>query len=417
MSIYELSLKQTETLQEYLKNKLWKSWICLSQSSARASVLFALKADGELRLCVNYCELNAMIVKNCYSLSLIDEMLSHLAGAHYFFKIDLCDAYHWIRIKEEDEWKTTFHTKFESFEYLIMPFELSNAPATFQSYINRALVGLVDVCCVVYLDNILIFLDSKGDHEKHIRLVMECLREYQLFAKLPKCAFKWQMISYLSYVINIKGIKMDSKRVQTIVKWPLPQSFHNVQMFLGFANFYWKFIWKYLVIVVPLTDLLKGSENDQKRGSFSLTLTARKAFHELQEAFFRESVIHHYDSECRIHLKMNMSEHAVGTILLQLFDNSWHSVIYWSFKFNQAQQAYDTLDKEMLAIVWVFVHWQQYLEGMKYPIEVITDHANLHSFMKPTSKVAQWHLLLLFFIWGVCSQRLWHLPGKPGFAS
>ena len=153
-------------------------------------MLFAPKADGGLRLCVNYHGLNAVTVKDCYPLPLIDEMLSRLAGAHSFCKVDLCDTYHQIRIKEGDEWKTMFHTKFGSFEYLVMPFGLSNTPATFQSYINRALVGLVDICCVVYLDNILIFSDSEGDHEKHIRLVMEHLREYQLFAKLPKCAFK-----------------------------------------------------------------------------------------------------------------------------------------------------------------------------------------------------------------------------------
>ena len=153
-------------------------------------MLFAPKADGGLRLCVNYCGLNTVTVKDCYPLPLIDEMLSHLAGAHYFSKVDLHDAYHQIRVKQGDEWKTMFHTKFGSFEYLVMPFELSNAPATFQSYINRALAGLVNICCVVYLDNILIFLNSEGDHEKHVRLVMECLREYQLFAKLPKCAFK-----------------------------------------------------------------------------------------------------------------------------------------------------------------------------------------------------------------------------------
>ena len=129
------------------------------------------------------------------------------------------------------------------------------------------------------------------------------------------------MILYLGYVIGTEGIKMDLKRVQTIMEWPLPQSFHDIQVFLGFTNFYWKFIQKYSVIVAPLTDLLKGSENSQKRGPFSLTPTARKAFHELQEAFSREPVIHHYNPECKIHLEMDVSEHAAGMILLQLFDD------------------------------------------------------------------------------------------------
>ena len=170
-------------------------------------MLFTLKTDGGLRLCVNYCELNVVTVKNCYSLPLIDEILSHLTGIHYFFKIDLHDAYHQIRIKKGDKWKTTFHTKFESFEYLIIPFKLLNASAIFQSSINRALVGLVDVCCVVYLDNILIFLNLEGDHKRHIKLVIKCLREYQLFAKLLKCHYAKQQLHVVSkcqsYVISI----------------------------------------------------------------------------------------------------------------------------------------------------------------------------------------------------------------------
>ena len=218
MPIYSLSPKQTEVLWEYIKDKLCKSWIHPSCSSAEVPVLFAPKADGGLRLCVNYHGLNTVTVNNCYPLPLIDEMLSHLAGTHYFSKVDLCDTYYQIRIKEGDEWKSTFCMKFGSFEYLVMPFGLLNAPATFQSYINRALVSLVDICCVVYLDDILVFSDSEGDYEKHIRLVIEHLREYQLFAKLLKCAFKQQMISYLGYVIDIEGIKMDLKRIQTIME-------------------------------------------------------------------------------------------------------------------------------------------------------------------------------------------------------
>ena len=412
MPIYGLSPKQTETLREYLEDKLRKGWIRPSRSPAGAPVLFAPKADGGLRLCVDYRGLNAVTVKDRYPLPLIDEMLSRLAGARYFSKVDLRDAYHRIRIKEGDEWKTTFRTKFGSFEYLVMPFGLSNAPATFQSYINRALAGLVDVCCVVYLDDILIFSDSEGDHEKHVRLVMERLREYQLFAKLPKCAFKRRTISYLGYVIDTEGIKMDPKRVQTIAEWPLPRSFHDVQVFLGFANFYRKFIRKYSVIVAPLTDLLKGSENGRKRGPFSLTPAARKAFRELQEAFSGEPVIRHYDPERRIRLETDASEHAAGTILLQLFDDGWHPVAYWSFKFDQAQRAYGTPDKEMLAIVRAFVHWRQYLEGTKYPVEVITDHANLRSFMKPTSKVAQRRHVRWIEVLGAYDFEIFYRPGK-----
>ena len=164
MPIYNLSQKELQILREYLDNALAKGWIRPSKSPSGAPILFVPKKDGSIRLCVDYRGLNKITTKNRYPLPLISELLERLSRAKIYSKLDLRDAYHRMRIREGDEWKTAFKTRYGLFEYLVMPFGLANAPATFQSYIHKALGNLVDTTCVVYLDDILIYL---GDEESH----------------------------------------------------------------------------------------------------------------------------------------------------------------------------------------------------------------------------------------------------------
>ena len=162
--IYNLSEKELKVLREYLRDALAKGWIRESSSPAGALILFAPKKDGELRLCVDYRGLNKITKKNRYPLPLIGEILDRLSKAKVYTKLDLRNAYHQIRIREGDKWKTAFRMRYGHFEYLVLPFGLTNAPATFQAYINWALAGLMDVTCIVYLDNILIYSDDPAAH-------------------------------------------------------------------------------------------------------------------------------------------------------------------------------------------------------------------------------------------------------------
>ena len=155
--IYNLSEKELAVLRDYLRDSMVKRWIRKSTSPAGAPILFVTKKDGSLRLCVDYRGLNKITIKNRYPLPLIDETLDRLSKARIFTKLDLRDAYHRIRIWRGDEWKTAFRTRYGYYEYRVLPFGLSNAPATFQAYINQALLGILDVYCVVYLDDILIY--------------------------------------------------------------------------------------------------------------------------------------------------------------------------------------------------------------------------------------------------------------------
>ena len=178
--LYNLSEKELQILRQYIESALEKGWIVPSKSPAGAPIFFIPKKDGGLRLCVDYRGLNQITIKNRYPLPLISETLDRLSSAKIFTQLDLRDAYHRIRVKKGDEWKTAFRTRYGHFEYQVMSFGLANAPATFQAYINRALSDLLDVCCVVYLDDILIYSDSEAQHEKHVRMVLERLRKFRL---------------------------------------------------------------------------------------------------------------------------------------------------------------------------------------------------------------------------------------------
>lgn len=240
MRTYNMSPAELRALHEYLKEALAKGWIRESQSPTGAPILFVPKKSGELRLCVDYRGLNAITIKNRYPLPLISELLDRLNGSVIFSKIDLRNAYHRIRIREGDEWKTAFRTRYGHFEYLVVPFGLTNAPATFQAYINNALQGLVDDFCVVYLDDILIFSKSEEEHYEHLELIIERLRQAELYANPKKCDFFKSEIDFLGFIVNKDGLRMDPAQVQTISEWRHhpPKTYRDVQVFLGFCNFY-----------------------------------------------------------------------------------------------------------------------------------------------------------------------------------
>ncbi|XP_073500291.1 uncharacterized protein [Phyllobates terribilis] len=217
--------------------------------------------DGGLRPCLDFREINKITVRNPYPLPLIPDLFNQLLGAKWFSKIDLKGAYNLLRMKEGDEWKTAFNTPVGHFENLVMPFGLTNAPAFFQNLINDILRPLIGKNVVVYLDNILIYSPDLESHWRSVREVLQLLMDNSLFAKLEKCEFAVQRISFLGYIISSKGFEMDPVKVQAVQEWPRPIGLKSIQRFLGFANYYRKFIKNFSSIVKPLTDLTrKGAD-------------------------------------------------------------------------------------------------------------------------------------------------------------
>jgi hypothetical protein len=211
-----MSRAELEALKKYLEENLNKNFIRHSSSPAGAPVLFVKKADGSLRLCVDYRGLNEITVKNRYPLPLIQETLTRLSKAKWFTKLDLRGAYNLVRIAEGEEWKTAFRTRYGHFEYNVMPFGLTNAPASFQHFINDTLRDFLDVFCTAYLDDILIYSDSLAEHQIHVRQVLKKLQQAGLYLKPEKCEFHVQEVKYLGLIITTKGIQMDPAKVAAV---------------------------------------------------------------------------------------------------------------------------------------------------------------------------------------------------------
>ena len=371
---------ELEIFKTYIKTNLANSFIRLSQSPVGAPILFDKKLDGSFRLCVNYRGLNNITIKNRYPLPLIGESLDWLGRAKRFTQLDLINAYYRMRIREGNEWKTVFRTPYGHFKYQVMLFGLSNAPATFQGYINKILAEKLDIFVIVYLDDILIYTKDPGQpHVKVVCWVPDQLRKYSLFANLKKCRFYQDEVCFLGYVVSSKGISMKVERIEFVKEWPKPKSVRDIQVFLGFANFYWQFIQGFSKIVAPLTSMLKTTITSQvfivnkmfaanevggiedgdgsiekyrkssKTGKLSksgnlkgkksakskkpsksgnspnfdakeagpsfLTPEARSAFNRLRLAFTEAPILQHFDPECHIRIETDALGYAIGGVL------------------------------------------------------------------------------------------------------
>ncbi|SLM34472.1 gag polymerase env [Lasallia pustulata] len=323
-------------------------------------------------------------------------MLDRLQGAKKFTKLDCKDAYNRVRIKGGGEWKTAFRTRFGLFEYLAMPFGLTNAPATFQAFIDKALGEFLDITCVVYLDDILIFSKNESDHEEHVRQVLAALRRYDLHLKISKCSFNTTEVDFLGFRINTEGIFMDPERIRAVEEWLPPQDVHQLQVFLGFANFFRRFIKNYSRIAAPLLNLLKTGKNKKEIGikvrqtnvvppPFPLSKIVLEAFKALKEAFTSAPLLRYFDKNKPMRVETDASAFTIGGILMQQFEIDghlhWLPVAYYSKKLLDTETRYGTGEQELLAIVEAMHHWRHYCRGARHPIVVLTDHANLVWFM------------------------------------
>ena len=382
-SLYNLFNTELEVLRGYLENVLVKGWIRHSVSPAEAPILFVLKKDGKLQLYVDYRGLNQVTIKNRHLLLLISETLNRLSEVKYFIKLNLKDAYHQIHIKKGDEWKTVFCMHYSHFEYMIMSFELVNAPATFQAYINWVLVRLIDIFCVIYLNDILIYSETLNQHHKHVKEVLERLWKFQLYASLKKCEFSMQKVKFLRFIISITGVVMNLCRVEIIQDWPTSKIFCEVQVFLDFANFYRHFIKHYSCIAESLTDLIKSSKNGKKFESFSFSADMQETFILLCKVFTNAPILVHFNPVLKIKIETDASNFALTDIISQLLTNEeWHSVAFWSRKMTPSESRYEMHNQKLLVIVMMFKHWHHYLKDSYQIIEILTDHNNLQGFMK-----------------------------------
>jgi hypothetical protein len=222
-----------------------------------APVLFVKKKDSTLRLCIDYRQLNKVTIKNKYPLPRIIDLFDQLGGVSVFSKIDLRSGYHQVRIKGEVIHKTAFRTWYGHYEFVVVPFGLTNAPATFMCLMNNVLSKFLDKFVLVFIDDILIYSKNREEHEEHLRLVLQVLREHQLYAKFNKCDFFEKQIHYLGHVLSKEGVAVDLDKIRSIMEWPTPKDVSDIRSFMGLAGYYRRFIKDFSRIGCPITALQK----------------------------------------------------------------------------------------------------------------------------------------------------------------
>jgi hypothetical protein len=394
--VYRLSREEFEALKEYIAKMIKEGKIRPSSSPAGSPVLFVPKPGGRgLRLCVDYRDLNKITIKDRTPLPIMDQLAEQVAGADWFTKLDLKAGYNLIRIRKGDEWKTAFRSPLGHYEYLVMPFGLCNAPATFQRMMNDIMRPFLGNGVVSYLDDILIH--SKGTVEEHRELVgrvLQTLINNGLAAEIAKCEFERKEVEFLGYIVSGTGVRMSAGRSQVIQDWKAPKSQKDVQVFIGFCNFYRRFIQGFSAIAKPITDTLKGDGRQ-----FAWGPAQEAAFLKLKILFHEDNtpIMRHYEPDLPAIVETDSSDFALGAVLSQRHDNRLHPVAFLSKKLSPAELNYEIYDKEMLAIVRAFQEWRHYLQGAKNATTVYTDHKNLEYFT--TTKVlnrrqARWAELL-----------------------
>lgn len=308
--LYNLSQPEQAAMETYIRESLDAGIIRPSSSPVGAGFFFVEKKDKTLRPCIDFRGLNAITVKNSYPLPLLNSAFTPLQGATIFTKLDLRSAYHLVRIREGDEWKTPFNTPLGHFEYLVMPFGLTNAPAVFQNLINDVLRDMFNRFIFVYLDDILIYSRSLEEHVKHVRQVLERLLQNRLFVKSEKCEFHATTVSLLGYVISPGQVKMDPGKLSAVLDWLVPTSRKQLQSFLGFANFYRCFIKDYSRVAAPLSALTSTAR------PFTWTEEAEMAFQELKR-FTSAPILTQPDPSLQFIVEVDTSDSGVEAVLSQ----------------------------------------------------------------------------------------------------
>jgi transposase InsO family protein len=375
--LYSMSKGELLVLRKTLDDLSEKGYIRASTSEAAAPVLFARKPGGGLRFCCDYRALNAITKHDRYPLPLIPETLRNLTEAKWLTKVDVVSAFHQIRMAKGEEHKTAFRTRFGSYEWLVCPFGLSGAPATFQRFINTLLRVHLDDFASAYMDDVIIYSNgSRADHFRKVRTVLRKLWDGGLYLDPGKCEFARKSIKYLGFIVYAdgKGVGPDETKVDAVRKWEAPKTQKEVRRFLGFANYYRMFIPNYSKLATPLTALTG------KGVPFSWGKAEASAFAKLRDKFCRAPVLSGWDPTLPTFLETDCSGFALGGALIQEKDGVRRPVGFFSQKLNKAEINYDIHDKEMLAVVSSIKFWKPELKAAG-SFTIWTDHKNLEYFM------------------------------------
>ncbi|KAH0709023.1 hypothetical protein KY284_010450 [Solanum tuberosum] len=338
---YRMALTELKELKEQLKDLLDKGFIRPSVAPWGAPILFVRKKDGSLRMCIDYRQLNKVTIKNRYPLPRIDDLFYQLQGASCFSKIDLRSGYHQLKVRECDIPKTTFRTRYGHYEFLVMSFILTNAPAAFMYLMNRVFKPYLVMFVIVFIDDILIYSSNEENHASHLRIVLQTLKDKELYAKFSKCEFWLESVAFLGHIVSSDGIRVDTQKMEAVQNWPRPTSPTDIRSFLGLTGYYRRFVEGFSSISSPLTKLTK------KTTKFQWSEACEKNFQELKKRV------------------------GLGCVLMQ----NGKVIAYASRQLKVHEKNYPTHDLELAVVVFALKIWRHYLYGVY--VDIFTDHKSL----------------------------------------
>jgi hypothetical protein len=355
---YKYSPLHKDEIERQVKSLLQSGLITPSSSPFASPVLLVQKKDGSWRFCVDYRRLNNITVKNKFPMPLIDEILDELQGARYFSRLDFRSGFHQVRMNPADEHKTTFKTHHGHYQFKVMFFGLTNAPATFQCTMNSILEPYLRKSVIVFMDDILVYSNSLEDHVQHLREVLTLLRSHKFFVKLSKCAFAQEELEYLGHIILGAGVATDPRKIQAMLDWPAPLYVTKLRGFLGLTGYYRKFVKHYGTLAKPLTNLLKKKQ-------FAWDQTTQKAFQSLKTAMSTTPVLALPNFSKQFIVETDALDMGLGAVLMQ--DD--RPIAFLSKPLSANNKFLSIYKKYFLALIMAVDRWCPYLQRQEFIIK------------------------------------------------
>lgn len=366
------SHKEKECIKQELTKLVEKGLVRPSSSPVGHPVLFVKKKDGTLRMVIDFRATNSKTIRNQFPLPRIDDLLDQLSGSTVWSALDMTSAYHQCRLLESDIPRTAFKVPDGLWEFRVLCFGLTNSPAVFSQMMMKLFRPYIGKFLLVYLDDLLVYSKTEEEHYEHLRLIFQLCRTHQLYLKLSKCEFFKKEVHYLGHVISAQGISVDPNKTKAVNTWPVPKTLKQLRSFLGFANYFRKFIQGYSRLVTPLTDLTKGAANKYQNITHLWTTDCQASFDDVKYALTHAPVLAMPDLsrpfEVVADARGDNLSGALGAVLLQ----DGHPVAYESRKLSSAEVHYTTTEQELLGIIHALKVWRCFLEGVQFT--VVTDH-------------------------------------------
>ena len=391
-SLFEFKLRK---LKKYLKKNLTKNFIVFNKIAFVSSMLFAIKFDDQLRLCVNYRRFNHIIKSNRYFISLIEKILIKIQNCKYLIKLNIISIFNKFRMNEDNEKFIIFVIFLKFYKYKVLFFELTNDSTNWQHYMNDLLFNYLNEFYQMYLNDIFIYSKFKNKHIVHVRVVFEKLKKTNLQIDIDKCEFFKKEITFLNVLLSIDDFRMNSKKIEIIINWNRSTNLNKMQVFVNFVNFYRRFIRDFFKKVKILIRMTK------KLVKFEWIKAIEEAFTLLKRTIIEILIFRHYNRFKQVILKIDSLNYVNVEMFSQYDDERMlHSIVFYNQKMILIECNYEIYDKKLLIIIRCLKYWRFEFENIDEFVKILFDYKKLKTFMfskKLTFRQIRWAETLLKF--------------------